>query len=404
MAILKIARMGHPVLRRAAEPVTDPTAPDIARLVADMIETLADIGGAGLAAPQVHVPLRIVIFRVPEERVSDRPDDRPMELTVLVNPVIEPLGEARELGWEGCPLGAGPARRRCCASPASAIAPRRSRAAAPSSVVAEASTPAWCSTNARPSRRHPLSPAQRLRSRAAGVRRGGRALSDRSRRRGAGDEPAGVIDETGRRDALLAALLPDVPFDGWTRAAMEAAARRIAMDQRELAALFPDGPRAVVAWFSHWADRLTLETVASRSLDGIGGSDRVALAVTTRLKLLAPHREAVRRGLSLLALPGNALLGARLLYDTVDALWFAAGDTATDFSFYTKRAMLAAIYAATNFHWLDDRSPDGAATEAFLARRLAEAKLLPRLKARAARALDLVPDPRRLFRLARPRF
>ena len=102
MAILKIARMGHPVLRGVAAAVTDPTAPEIHRLIADMAETLADIGGAGLAAPQVHVPLRVVIFRVPEERVSDHADDRPQELLALVNPVIEALGEAREQGWEGC--------------------------------------------------------------------------------------------------------------------------------------------------------------------------------------------------------------------------------------------------------------------------------------------------------------
>ncbi|HUZ73153.1 MAG TPA: peptide deformylase [Stellaceae bacterium] len=102
MAILKIARMGHPVLRRKAEPVADPTAPEIRRLVADMVETLVDIGGAGLAAPQVHVPLRVVIFRVPEERVSGRPEDAPQALLTLINPVVEPMGEARELGWEGC--------------------------------------------------------------------------------------------------------------------------------------------------------------------------------------------------------------------------------------------------------------------------------------------------------------
>jgi peptide deformylase len=102
MAILKIARMGHPVLRRIAEPVADPTSPELKRLVADMVETLADIGGAGLAAPQVHVSQRVVIFRVPEERVTGRPDDRPQELVALINPVIEPLGEEEELGWEGC--------------------------------------------------------------------------------------------------------------------------------------------------------------------------------------------------------------------------------------------------------------------------------------------------------------
>ncbi len=102
MSILKIARMGHPVLRGKADPVADPTAPGVRHLIADMTETLADIGGAGLAAPQVHVPLRVVIFRVPEERTSGKPGDAAQGLTAIINPVIEPLGEEKELGWEGC--------------------------------------------------------------------------------------------------------------------------------------------------------------------------------------------------------------------------------------------------------------------------------------------------------------
>jgi peptide deformylase len=104
MAILKIARMGNPVLARVAEAVADPTAPDIAKLVADMIETLRDAQGLGLAAPQVHVPKRVVIFHVPDDRTDD--DESPLELMVLINPVIERLGpdgvDAWEDGWEGC--------------------------------------------------------------------------------------------------------------------------------------------------------------------------------------------------------------------------------------------------------------------------------------------------------------
>jgi peptide deformylase len=102
MAILKIARMGHPVLRRQADPVPDPTAPEIHRLIADMAETLDDIGGAGLAAPQVHVPLRVVIFQVPQHRLTGRPEDQAQALTAMINPVIEPLGDEMEVGWEGC--------------------------------------------------------------------------------------------------------------------------------------------------------------------------------------------------------------------------------------------------------------------------------------------------------------
>ena len=102
MAILKIARMGHPVLLQRADPVADPGAPEIRRLVADMMETMEDAPGAGLAAPQVHVPLRLFVFRVQPARASDVPDDVAVGNTVVINPVVEPLGEDRVMRWEGC--------------------------------------------------------------------------------------------------------------------------------------------------------------------------------------------------------------------------------------------------------------------------------------------------------------
>lgn len=102
MAILKIARMGHPVLDRPAEPVADPTAPEIVTLIGDMIETMADANGTGLAAPQVHVSKRVVVFFVSELRAGDDPADGPVPLTVLINPEIEVIGDETEEGWEGC--------------------------------------------------------------------------------------------------------------------------------------------------------------------------------------------------------------------------------------------------------------------------------------------------------------
>ncbi len=106
MAILKIARMGHPVLARKADPVSDPTSPEIRRLVSDMLETMIDANGAGLAAPQVHVPLRVVVFQAPADRVENVDEteryDHTAPLTVLINPEIEILGPEREAGWEGC--------------------------------------------------------------------------------------------------------------------------------------------------------------------------------------------------------------------------------------------------------------------------------------------------------------
>lgn len=104
MAILKIARMGHPVLAAPAAPVEDPKAPEIRHLVADMLDTMEDAAGAGLAAPQVHVPLRVAMFHIPRERAVDEDSEEAEELplTILINPEIEILDETLESGIEGC--------------------------------------------------------------------------------------------------------------------------------------------------------------------------------------------------------------------------------------------------------------------------------------------------------------
>ena len=98
MAILKIARMGHPVLARPAQPIDDPSPPSVQRLIVDMAETLVDAEGIGLAAPQVHRALRMILFFDAEER-DEVPGRRPI---ALINPEIEPLDDALEPGWEGC--------------------------------------------------------------------------------------------------------------------------------------------------------------------------------------------------------------------------------------------------------------------------------------------------------------
>jgi peptide deformylase len=98
MAILKIARMGHPVLVAQAEPVVDPGAPDLRRLIRDMLETMVDAQGIGLAAPQVHESRRVIVFL----DALDREEAGARAPVVLINPELEPIGPADELGWEGC--------------------------------------------------------------------------------------------------------------------------------------------------------------------------------------------------------------------------------------------------------------------------------------------------------------
>jgi len=195
------------------------------------------------------------------------------------------------------------------------------------------------------------------------------------------------------KDRVLRALLPAVPFDGWSRRSLAAAGERAELSAAELASLFPRGARDAISWFSQWADRETEKALAKKKLGSLKLRERIALGVTTRLAVLEPHREAVRRMLTALTLPLNVPLGARLLYGTVDMLWHEAGDRSTDFSFYTKRGLLAGIYATTTLVWLDDRSAGHATTKAFLDRRIADVMRIPKLRARIEGAFGAVTGP-----------
>jgi ubiquinone biosynthesis protein COQ9 len=203
------------------------------------------------------------------------------------------------------------------------------------------------------------------------------------------------------RDRLIEAILPDVAFDGWSRRALREAARRTGIPAGEAEALFPRGAPDMIAAFSHWADRQMLERLENATAEPVSLSRRVALALRLRFEVLLPWREAVRRALSVLAMPQNAPLGLRLLYDTVDRIWWGVGDGSTDFSFYTKRATLAGIQMAATLYWLDDRSPDCVDTQAFISRRLTDLHRLTGLRERVEAAIEQLPNPLRLLRSAR---
>lgn len=202
------------------------------------------------------------------------------------------------------------------------------------------------------------------------------------------------------RDRLIEAMLPDIAFDGWSHAALRVAARQLAIPAEEALALFPGGTPDLVAGFSAWADHRMLDRYEAAPPEG-GTAARVKRAIELRFEVVTPWREAVRRALSVLALPPHAVLGLRLLYDTVDGIWYAAGDDSTDFSFYTKRATLAGVYTGSLMYWLEDRSDDFADTRSFIDRRLAEVARLGEARKRLDAAFERLRNPFRLFRAAR---
>ena len=192
------------------------------------------------------------------------------------------------------------------------------------------------------------------------------------------------------RDAAIEALLPHVPFDGWTLAAL---ARALAIPRVDAELLFPDGPAGMVEAFCDLADRQMQAGAAAAGLEGMRLPARVRAVIALRLAWNRPHKEAVRRALALLALRREAGLAARITARTVDAIWHAAGDRSADFSWYTKRATLAGVYMATVLFWLRDDGEDDAATLAFLDRRLAGVAAFGKMRRRASEMFGRLPVP-----------
>ncbi len=209
------------------------------------------------------------------------------------------------------------------------------------------------------------------------------------------------MDREAARDKLLLATLPHVAFDGWCGAALAAGAADAGMAESDVQRFFPGGAGDMVAHFSAWADASMTDGLAGRDLTGMRTRARVALALRLRLEAVAPWRETVRRTLAWLALPGNAPLGLRCAWRSVDAVWYALGDNSADFSFYTRRALLAGVLSATALYWLEDDSEGCSETWAFLDRRIDDALSLPALGARARRLASRLPDPFRILRAAR---
>jgi len=205
------------------------------------------------------------------------------------------------------------------------------------------------------------------------------------------------------RRAILAAALPHVPFDGWTAKTLRRAAEDAGLDPVMVKLAFPDGVAGVIAFWSAEADRAMAAAFAALDTDAMRFRERITWLVRARIEAVAEHREAVRRAMTHLARPPHGGVGLRLLYRSVDEMWYAAGDRATDFNFYTKRLTLAGVYSSTLLYWLDDASEDSADTWAFLDRRIAGVMRIPARRENLRRAGRYLPSPRRFARLVSER-
>jgi ubiquinone biosynthesis protein COQ9 len=203
------------------------------------------------------------------------------------------------------------------------------------------------------------------------------------------------------RERIAAAALAHIPFDGWSMPALRWAAADLGLDAAAADRAFPRGAAEAIECWSAACDRRMTAAIAAQDGAARRIRERIAAAVRLRIEAFDGEREAVRRALTHLAHPGHGALATKLLYRTVDEIWHACGDTATDFNFYTKRALLAGVYASTLLCWLDDTSDGHAETWAFLDRRIDDVMQIPKLTARLRRGPELpgrVFDPARFAR------
>ena len=179
---------------------------------------------------------------------------------------------------------------------------------------------------------------------------------------------------------VLKSALPHVVFDGWSAETLAAAVVDSGVDAGLAALAFPRGAVDLALAFHYDGDRKLADAMAAADTSGMRYSEKIANGIRLRLELVEGHREEVRRGSALFALPTHAGDGAKAIWNTTDTIWNALGDTSRDVNWYTKRATLSAVYSAAVLFWLGDES-GGEDTDAFINRRIANVMQFEKFKA-----------------------
>lgn len=194
-----------------------------------------------------------------------------------------------------------------------------------------------------------------------------------------------------RRDILDAVIL-HVPSDGWSKKSLAAALEELKLDPGIARLAFPDGIREMVEAYLERLDEEMMVALGAIDVDSLPVRQRIARAVRTRLELRQDQRPLVERTVAWLALPFHADLSLCSLWRTSDLIWRWAGDTATDYNHYSKRAILSAVYSSTLLYWLNDHSEGAADTWGFLERRIENVMQFEKLKARLHKAAEKMPE------------
>ena len=203
------------------------------------------------------------------------------------------------------------------------------------------------------------------------------------------------LEQLRRRLAL--AVGENAVFDGWSRKAVDTAARQLGVDPVQAGLAFPKGQPAMIDTYVQEVDRALEAYFTPERLQGMKIREKIRALIWRRLEIMGPAREAIRRALAILAMPQNVPLALRTGWRTADLMWRIAGDTSTDFNHYTKRMILSAVYGSTLLVWLDDQSEGWSETAAFLDRRINDVMRFEKFKAEWRGSSSQRLSPSRFF-------
>jgi ubiquinone biosynthesis protein COQ9 len=195
------------------------------------------------------------------------------------------------------------------------------------------------------------------------------------------------MDDTKKiRDNIIEAVLPEIVFDGWTWEVVQTASEKAGYDRDMAEAVFPEKLGEAVEHFSDWADRRMMAAMEEFDKEDMRIRDRISEAVMARMEVLAPHKEAVKLALSYWAVPPRGLRASKTLWRTADVIWDWAGDTSTDYNYYTKRGLLSGVLSSTVLFWLNEEGSDLQSTRDFLGRRIENVMQLGRVLGKIKKA------------------
>ena len=183
-----------------------------------------------------------------------------------------------------------------------------------------------------------------------------------------------------KREKILNQAIKIVPFEGWSSKTLIEATLAAKLEKQYAKIAFPEGVGELVDFYLRDLDTKMLDKLKTKKFQNLKIREKISLAIKIRLEIAEKEKSAIRKTVSYFSSPCNQLHSIRSIWKTVDAIWYAVGDTSTDFNYYTKRTLLAGVYSTTLLYWLSDKSEGHENTWQFLNRRIENVMLINKAK------------------------